>query len=253
MAWYSVRSSKLARTLKNVISSVVGFLEVAITMALVMTWVYHYNSDRKSVLLSIPQFLVFVGAIYSHIIIPISYSQWMDDDKVNKNLEKLKSNIKHGRGVLLGYIIIEATILGLGIAFSITRAVLYFPLPTDDESNTVADANTVNLALIIITASTIVTSTIGVILGLALRMRLDGIVDTLEGSQYKDKEMETEMTNVTKSKSMRKRMTKASKNMDGYRFDASQHASAALNSITSPASTQFSGKPEVEITFKNLR
>lgn len=172
--------AKAAYTWKICIQDLVGLVEAMNLAAFIMTWIFHYSSDTKSVLYSLMQVPLVGCMIYSLIVIPIGYMVWLRPDKIKGNTEaRIYAQAKTLSNLAMGYVILELISFALAVANIIVRVILFFnPL------STVTDVRTVNLALMVLTSLDALTSLFGIIFGLAFRNALEGIVKK-SNRQYK--------------------------------------------------------------------
>ena len=183
MLVFNSANLKASHIWKILIQALVGLLEAMLVSAFMMTWIFHYFSDTFSILLSIMQFPIFFGAIFSLIIIPIEYSRWT-------NLSGSKApngdQVRKSRKVLIVYICLELLICVLAVANIIVRVVYFFPLPV------AGDARTVNLALFYLTIVSGVVALMGVIFGALLRSALASVSFQGEGELNGDTVVSTD-------------------------------------------------------------
>lgn len=168
----SVDDLQKGRTYVYVTQLFVGMFEGFILIAIVMTWIYHFNTSKTLVLISLFHIPLVGTFILSVIVIPIYWKFW------TKSREKGGGGVKHGQRLMLAYVLLQVANLGVSVASLAWRVVLFrqgcaATLLADECLND--GFRTVEIAFLTIDSGSILFALIGFIMGILIRAYLGQI------------------------------------------------------------------------------
>lgn len=115
----SVDEIQKGKTYVYVTQLFVGMFEGFILIAIVMTWIYHFNTAKNLVLISLFHMVLPGTFVLSTIVIPIYWRFW------TKSREKGGGGAKHGMRLILAYIFLQVINVGASAGSLVWRIVLF--------------------------------------------------------------------------------------------------------------------------------